>query len=128
MNHRFVFFLAVSKLFPDHPAQLMIRHDYGDYRNCSEWVENTAENSDLFREGEQYKSYKFGRNAEDALQFGLGLTESPVIDGFYFWKILNGYSAEWDELPQFEEMGKNGVEYESDCSLYPCATFLYVYE
>lgn len=128
MNHRFVFFLAVSKLFPDHPAQLMIRHDYGDYHNCSEWFVYTAENCGFFADDEQYKSFKFGRNAEDALQFGLSLTESPAIDGFYFWKILNGYSDEWDELPQFEEMGVSGVEFESDCRLYACATFLYIYE
>ena len=126
MNHRFVFFLAVSKLFPDHPAQLMLRHDYGDYRNCSEWLVCTAENPAFL--DEKYKHFRFCSTAEDALQFGLTLTESPVLDGFYFWKILNGYSDEWDELPQFEEMGKNGVEYESDCSLYPCATFLYIYE
>lgn len=57
-----------------------------------------------------------------SLNFGLRLIDSDCINCIAL-KRIGEYSHKWKHFDQFEDMGNVGFMYETNCNLFPCATY-----
>ena len=113
MRSRFTFYFAVH----NRTVSLVCRVD-GRIRSWYALMDRKYAGVDLDKFFGEYPD-----PLQASLNFGLHLIDRDWIDCFAL-KRIGEYAHKWKHFDQCEDMGNVGFMYETECKLYPCATYV----
>ena len=113
MRSRFTFYFAVHH----RTVSLVCRMDVDQLRSWFVLTDRKYAGLDLDLFAGQYPDM-----LQASLHFGLHLIDRDWIDCRCL-KQIRECGHQWKHFEQCEDMGNVGFMYETDCKLYPCATY-----